>query len=87
MPIYEFRCGKCGERSEMLVDVGTESAVCRECGADGAERVLSVPAASPHLVKTPSDARKQERKNAELRNRTKADFKARRKRAREGKGK
>ena len=83
--MYEFRCGRCGERFEALVDMGTESAVCRECGAEGAARVLSTPAASMHLVKTPREARKQERKNAQLQQRTKADFKARRKRAREGK--
>jgi putative FmdB family regulatory protein len=81
--MYEFRCGECGERFEALVDLGTESAVCRECGAAGAKRVLSAQAAPFGLVKTRGDARKQERKNAQLRDRTKADFKARRKRARE----
>jgi putative FmdB family regulatory protein len=83
--MYEFRCGECGQRFEALVDAGTESAVCRECGARGAARVLSAPAASMHLVKTPREARKQERRNAQLRDRTKADFKARRERARERK--
>jgi putative FmdB family regulatory protein len=83
VPIYEFRCGKCGERFETLVDIGTESAICRECGAEGAERVLSAQAAPFGVVKTPGGARRQEQRNAELRKRTKADFKARRKRARE----
>jgi putative FmdB family regulatory protein len=83
VPIYEFRCGECGQRFDALVDVGTKSAVCRECGAEGAKRVLSAQAAPFGLVKSPGNARKQERKNAQLRERTKADFKARRKRARE----
>ncbi len=83
MPIYEFRCGACGERFEALVDVGTECAVCRECGAEGAVRVLSAQAAPFGLVKTPGSARQQEQRNAKLRERTKADFKARRKRARD----
>jgi predicted nucleic acid-binding Zn ribbon protein len=25
VPIYEFRCGVCGERCEALVDAGTEA--------------------------------------------------------------
>ena len=86
MPIYEFRCPECGERFEALVDVGTESVVCRQCAAERAERVLSAPAAPFGLVKPPGEARRQEGRNADLRKRTKADFKAKRKRAREGKG-
>jgi putative FmdB family regulatory protein len=86
VPIYEFRCLECGERFETLVDAGTESAVCRECGAEGADRVLSAQAAPFGLAKTPGEARRQESRNAELRKRTKAEFKAKRKRAREGGG-
>ena len=86
MPIYEFRCASCGERFEALVDAGTETEPCRICGAEGAERVLSAQAAPFGLVKSPGSARRQESKNAQLRDRTKADFKARRKRARERKG-
>jgi len=82
MPIYEFRCEACGERFEALVDRGTATAPCRACGADGAERVLSAPAAPMHLVKAPGETRKQERKNAQLRERTKNEFKAKRARAR-----
>lgn len=89
MPIYEFRCESCGERFDALVDVGTESAECRLCGVPGAVRVFSAQAAPFSLVKTPGAARRQEASNSKLRARTKADFKARRKRAREsrqGKG-
>lgn len=82
--MYEFRCGSCGERFEALVDVGTERAVCRLCGAEGAERVLSAQAAPFGIVKPRGEMRKQERRNESLRARTKADFKARRRRARGG---
>lgn len=84
VPIYEFRCDACGERFDALVDVGTESIECRICGATAAERVFSPQAAPFGLVKSPGSARRQEQQNANLRQRTKADFKARRKRAREG---
>ena len=39
--MYEFECGECGERFEELLPVGTESATCPACGAEGAERKLS----------------------------------------------
>ena len=83
VPIYEFECAACGERFEALVDAGTASAECRRCGATETRRVLSAPAAPMHLVKPPGEARKQERANAGLRARAKADFKAKRQRARE----
>ncbi len=87
MPIYEFRCGSCGERFEALVDVGTPTERCRLCGAEGAERVLSAQAAPFGLVQTPGSARRQETRNAELRTKTKAEFKQRRQAAREAKAK
>jgi putative FmdB family regulatory protein len=82
VPIYEFECAACGERFEALVDAGTTSVACRLCGAEGARRVLSAPAAPMHLVKSAGGARQQEGKNAQLRERTKADFKAKRAKAR-----
>jgi len=81
--MYEFHCGSCDARFELLTDVGTESASCPECNATGAERVLSAPGAPFKLTKTGADRRKQERRNDALRKRTKADFKAKRKRAHE----
>ena len=48
--------------------------------------MLSAQAAPFGLVKPGGEARRQERRNAELRSRTKADFKARRKRARDARG-
>ena len=78
MPIYEFRCRACDLRFEALVDAGTRSVACRGCGAAETERVLSAQAAPMSLVKGPGAARSQERNNAELHRRTKADFKRRR---------
>ena len=86
MPIYEFRCESCGERFEALVDADTESSECRSCGSGTTRRVLSAQAAPLTVVKSPGETRKQERANARLRERTKADFKAKRQRARKGGG-
>lgn len=83
MPIYEFRCGRCDTRFEALVDRGAETEPCPECGAEGAERVMSLPAAMPKLVRTPAGNRRQEEKNRKLHEKTKGDFKERRGRARE----
>ena len=83
MPIYEFRCGRCGGQFEALVDAGTQSLRCRLCDAPATERVFSAQAAPMSLVRTPAEKRKQERRNAKLHARTKADFKARRQRARD----
>jgi putative FmdB family regulatory protein len=86
VPIYEFRCQACGERFEALVDAGTDAVECRLCGAATAERVLSAQAPRLAHVKSPAATRKQEQRNAQLRERTKADFKAARRRAREARG-
>jgi len=83
VPVYEFQCERCGERFEELVDAGTRSVPCRACGHEGTRRLFSPPAAPMKLVKTPREARKQERRNAQLRERTKARFKEARRRARE----
>ena len=82
MPIYEFRCKDCGERFEALVDRDTTSLQCRACGSERTGRVLSSPAPAMNLVKSRGETRKQERKNAQLHARTKADFKAKRRKAR-----
>jgi putative FmdB family regulatory protein len=82
VPIYEFRCGACGERFEALVEAGTGSVDCRACGAPAAERVLSAPAAPMHLVKSRGETRKQEHRNAGLRRAAKGRFRAARERRR-----
>jgi putative FmdB family regulatory protein len=82
MPLYEFRCASCGERFEALVEVGTESVPCRLCGAGETVRMLSAQAAPFGLAGTPGSRRAQERRNTQLRQRARADFKAARRRAR-----
>jgi putative FmdB family regulatory protein len=74
VPIYEFVCDACGERFEDLVAAGTERVPCSVCGKGEARRVLSPPAPTPHLVKTRGEARKQERRNADLQARSKKSF-------------
>jgi putative FmdB family regulatory protein len=78
MPMYEFTCEACGMRFEELVDLGTESVVCRGCGSKRTRRVYSPQGPPFRLVKTPGEARKQERKNAQLRERTKQRVSAQR---------
>lgn len=43
MPIYEFRCHKCGHRFEKLCSMGEngEKMECPECSAPGPKRVMS----------------------------------------------
>ena len=71
MPIYEFPCEACGARFEELVDAGTESVDCRVCTSERTRRVYSPQGRPFRVVKTPGEARQQERKNAQLRERTK----------------
>jgi putative FmdB family regulatory protein len=41
MPIYEYRCEKCGQLNEFLV-LGTEDRLqCRECGGEDLTKVMS----------------------------------------------
>ena len=81
MPIYEFRCDECGARFEELVPVDGRAERCPQCGAERPARVLAPPAPALHLVRTPRETRKQERKNANLRDAAKARFKESRRKA------
>jgi putative FmdB family regulatory protein len=40
MPLYDFRCTRCGERFEALA-AGDERPACPACGADQPERVFT----------------------------------------------
>ena len=44
MPIYEYRCNKCGEISEILVGIGSEGEglTCEHCGSRDLTKILSV---------------------------------------------
>jgi putative FmdB family regulatory protein len=83
MPIYEFRCEECGVEFEELVKAQGKATVCPSCGSNRVKRTFSAQAAPFGLVKTPGAARKQERRNAQLREATKSRFKEARQRARE----
>lgn len=43
MPIYEYKCRECGEVSEVLTGMGArdEPALCKHCGSNHVERILS----------------------------------------------
>jgi len=44
MPIYEYRCNKCGKISEILIGVssGSEMLDCKYCGSNDLIKILSV---------------------------------------------
>ena len=81
MPIYEFRCDGCGARFEELVPLDGRVERCPQCGAERPGRVLAPPGPALHLVRTPGETRKQEWKNANLRETTRTRFKEARKAA------
>ena len=42
MPIYEFKCTKCGNQFEVLVSIGGEKDVsCKNCGDGKVEKLIS----------------------------------------------
>ena len=43
MPIYEYRCEKCGEVSEVLVLGGEGKQSCRSCGSEDLTKLMSAP--------------------------------------------
>jgi putative FmdB family regulatory protein len=77
MPIYEYRCGNCGERFEELTAADAGAPTCPRCGGE-TERLLSAQAAPFDIVRSPGAMRKQEQRNAALQARSRARFKSRR---------
>jgi putative FmdB family regulatory protein len=43
MPIYEYHCGTCGERVEVLVRSGVTVPACPQCGCALSDKLFSVP--------------------------------------------
>jgi len=41
MPIYEYKCGDCGARFEVLVYSGGDAVICEKCGSENAEKMMS----------------------------------------------
>jgi len=54
MPLYDFKCRKCGEISEFLVpnSPGSRILVCPSCGSHNLERLIS----APRILKTELNA-------------------------------
>lgn len=46
MPIYEYRCSKCGNEQENLIRSDSDSPVCEQCGGKTLKRKLSLFAVS-----------------------------------------
>jgi putative FmdB family regulatory protein len=51
MPIYEYRCSKCGEVSEQLMLGKGDTPSCRECGSEDLVKLMS---AHNTMAPTPS---------------------------------
>jgi putative FmdB family regulatory protein len=43
MPIYEYRCQKCGEVSEVLLLGREDTPVCTSCGSSELTKLMSAP--------------------------------------------
>jgi len=41
MPIYEYKCGKCGARFEMLVSSFSKRVKCEKCGSTRVKKLMS----------------------------------------------
>ena len=41
MPIYEYRCEKCGEVTEVLVMGEPETPACNQCGSEKLVKLMS----------------------------------------------
>lgn len=46
MPIYEYKCHKCGQRFEALILSPSEKVQCHKCGSESVKRQLSTFAVS-----------------------------------------
>lgn len=46
MPLYEYKCKKCGKGFEVLVRSAAEEISCEHCGSSRIEKVFSLFAAS-----------------------------------------
>ncbi len=68
MPIYEFDCGRCGDRFEELVKSGASAPACPSCGSTRTQRRISSvapPGRVPRGAKVrDSESRRREREAA-----------------------
>ena len=57
MPIYEFECAECGEKSEILMAYNeTELVICGNCGSRNLKQLLSAHAAVSPTKRFPVNA-------------------------------
>lgn len=45
MPIYEYECNRCGEKSEILLKSMSAEAACPHCDSPDLTKLISVPGA------------------------------------------
>ena len=71
MPLYEYKCSRCGATSERLVR-SHENIVptCRECGSDRVERLLSNFAVDSDAIREASVAKGKAKKAVETLDKT-----------------
>ncbi len=57
MPIYEYRCEKCGEVTELLVLRKEETPACKGCGSEDIVKLMSAhnTAITPSSSPAPAD--------------------------------
>jgi putative FmdB family regulatory protein len=53
MPIYEYRCEKCGQVNEFLILGKLEQLLCKQCGSEDLTKLLS----AHNTVNAPSHGR------------------------------
>jgi putative FmdB family regulatory protein len=56
MPLYEYKCGGCGNQFELLVRQTSEAVACPACGSLAVERILSMFAVSSASTRQASTA-------------------------------
>jgi putative FmdB family regulatory protein len=72
VPLYEFRCGACGESFERLVR-GSDVGVCARCGSADLERQTSLFAVSSEATRKASLGTAKEKQRAEARDKAIAE--------------
>ena len=55
MPVYEYKCEKCGEKFELLVRSSDQTICCKKCGSSEVTKLVSTfstgaPSCSPGAI-------------------------------------
>ena len=53
MPLFEFECSDCGEKSEILIIGSNKTVECRSCGSHDLKKLLSVPSSLSGTARNP----------------------------------